>query len=162
VVIVSAPNGTYNRYGNLVVIKHDDASEAPYSLYAHLSERKVSKGRRVRAGQIIGKMGNLAATAAEPSKMVRTHLHFELLKHFPAPPDADRIDPTPYLVAEKSPFTYTSPALYSQTSPLLYENVSPLAGLGVISGAGSQFGGALVVGGIAFLIYKLTNQQRIA
>ncbi len=139
VVVAAAPNGTYNRYGNLIVIKHDDASDgAPYSLYAHLSAMRVRKGQHVRAGQIIGAMGNLAATKAEPWKMVRTHLHFELPSRFPLPePDTGRINPTPYIAlaqravqAATTPPTYASasPALYPAegTSPLLYSQASPM------------------------------------
>ena len=142
-VVVAAPNGVYNRYGNLIVIKHDDPSTAPYSLYAHLSSMRVRKGSRVRAGQIIGGMGNLAATKMEPWRLVRTHLHFELLKQWPAQPDVGRVDPTRYLttpspVAQPAP-VYTSgqgPLLYpatpyAATSPMLYPGYQgPLAGLG--------------------------------
>lgn len=96
-VYVAAPDGTYNRYGNLVVIRHDDATEAPYSLYAHLNSINTRKGKRVKAGQRIGTMGHTAKDRANPSHTVRTHLHFELLKAFPTPPDVGRIDPTPFL-----------------------------------------------------------------
>lgn len=96
-VYVAAPDGMYNRYGNIVVIRHDDATEAPYSLYAHMNSLKTSKGKRVKAGQLIGTMGHTAKDKANPSHTVRTHLHFELLKAFPAPPDVGRIDPTPFL-----------------------------------------------------------------
>lgn len=133
-VVVAAPNGTYNRYGNLVVIKHDDPTEAPYSLYAHLNSLRVRKGQKVRAGQLIGTMGNTAATADEPKRTVRTHLHFELLKNFPAPPDVGRIDPSPYLInpaPKQNPYVWTSPQQYASDSPLLYSDVSPmLSGLG--------------------------------
>lgn len=142
-VVAAAPNGVYNRYGNVVIIKHDDASDGvPYSLYAHLSAMKVRKGQRVAAGRIIGSMGNLAATKMEPWRTVRTHLHFEIPSKFPLPPsDTGRIDPTPYIAlalravpkpvapavysaAAPAPALYPAyasegPTLYSQTSPML-------------------------------------------
>jgi murein DD-endopeptidase MepM/ murein hydrolase activator NlpD len=137
VVVAAAPNGTFKRYGNVVVIKHDDPSTAPFSLYAHLNAIKVRKGQRVLPGQIIGTMGS---TDTE-----HTHLHFEMLKRFPLPPpDEDRADPTPLLAT-----AYTArgggrvPVLYPptqqqsaqaqgvQTRPgyLFPENASRLSGL---------------------------------
>jgi len=138
-VVTAAPNGTYNRYGNLVVIKHDDPSSAPYSLYAHLSSMRVRKGQRVRAGQIIGAMGNLAATKMEPYRMVRTHLHFELLKQWPAQPDVGRVDPTRYLTTTRPVVASASPALYPAYAegqgPLLYSSYNP--GQGPLAGFGA-------------------------
>lgn len=130
-VVVAAPNGTLNRYGNVVVIKHDNPYPAPYSLYAHLSAMRVRKGQHVTAGQLIGAMGNLAATAAEPWKMVRTHLHFEFLTAWPLPPDVGRIDPTPYFVDKPVTPVLSTPALYPTYAqgPLLYSAATPLTGL---------------------------------
>lgn len=148
-VYVAAPNGTYNRYGNLVVVKHDDPTEAPYSLYAHLNSIAVRRGQRVVAGQRIGSMGNTSAdrcdsgrTNCDPNHKVATHLHFELLRAFPAQPDVGRIDPTAYLSPglrsptgpERAP-VYSSPSpTYAQgQGPLLFPAYSgPMAGLGNI------------------------------
>jgi murein DD-endopeptidase MepM/ murein hydrolase activator NlpD len=153
VIFVAAPNGTYNRYGNLIVLKHDDPSEAPYSLYAHLNSMRVRKGQRVRAGQIIGAMGNTSADrcgpgappTCNPNHKVATHLHFELLKAFPAMPDVGRVDPTAYLApAQRAPMGTSGPAVqYASATPVLYPAVSdqgpllypsysggPVAGLG--------------------------------
>jgi murein DD-endopeptidase MepM/ murein hydrolase activator NlpD len=150
VVVAAAPNGVYNRYGNVVVIKHDDASDGvPYTLYAHLSSMRVRKGQRVRAGQIIGGMGNLAATTKNPSARVATHLHFEIPSRFPLPPpDTGRIDPTPHIaLAQRSvqapapapvySAAAPAPALYSQQAPLLYSQTSPM-----LSGALDSLGAA--------------------
>jgi hypothetical protein len=140
VVYVAAPNGTYNRYGNLVVIKHDDPTEAPFSLYAHMNSLKVRKGQRVRAGQLIGTMGNTSGDRVDPNHKVATHLHFELLKAFPAPPDTGRVDPTPFLnptstfypVPSVTPAATSTPLTQGQ-GPLLYSDYSygqgPLRGL---------------------------------
>jgi hypothetical protein len=171
-VVAAAPNGTYNRYGNVIVIKHDDASDgAPYSLYAHLSAMRVRKGQRVKAGRIIGAMGNLAATDKNPSATVATHLHFEILSTFPLPkPDTGRINPTPYIaLAQRSvqpvqpvqpapapqPYAY-SPALYSALpgdgqGPLLYTTTSPMAGLGAAEGW-PLWGYALAAGAAALML----------
>jgi len=142
VVHTAAPNGTYNRYGNLVVIKHDDPTEAPFSLYAHMNELKVRKGQRVRAGQLIGTMGNTSADNVNPNHKVGTHLHFELLKAFPAQPDVGRIDPTPHLSATftpvASPMTPAAsvPSPYYGMGPTQYTDYSygqgPLRGLGSV------------------------------
>lgn len=147
VVYIAAPNGTYNRYGNLVVIKHNDTREAPYSLYAHLNSIGVRRGQKVVAGQRIGAMGNTSADRCAPGKpcdpnhKVATHLHFELLKAFPALPDTGRIDPTAYLSpglrapAGPEPASYSAPVpAYAQgQGPLLYPSYSgPMAGFGSV------------------------------
>lgn len=120
VVHTAAPNGTYSRYGNLVVIKHDDATEAPLSLYAHMDRFVVKRGERVKAGQTIGYMGNSSAMAQDPNRTVRTHLHFELLKAFPSRPDVGRIDPTPFLSDTFTPV----PSPPQGQGPILYTDYS--------------------------------------
>lgn len=141
VVHTAAPNGTYNKYGNVIVIKHDDPTEAPMSLYAHLSKIRVRKGQHVKAGQIIGEMGNTSAERDNPAHKVMTHLHFELLKYFPAAPKEGRIDPTPFLFPTSTFYPVPSPTPPSATpldtdseeGPYQYTNYSygqgPLRGL---------------------------------
>jgi murein DD-endopeptidase MepM/ murein hydrolase activator NlpD len=60
----------YNRngYGHLIVIKHEK-DLATY--YGHQSKRLVSKGQRVRKGEIIGKVGSTGRSTGP-------HLHFEV------------------------------------------------------------------------------------
>lgn len=68
--------GTYNDVeGNFIVIAHDDGS---FSLYAHLAggSIKVKEGQKVKAGQVIAKVGN-TGNSTQP------HLHFEYLKYAP-------------------------------------------------------------------------------
>lgn len=167
-VLEAAKNGVHNKYGNVVVIKHDDPSEAPLSLYAHMRSLRTRKGRRVRAGQLVGTMGNTSGTRDDPTHTVLTHLHFELLKNWPALPDVGRVDPTPFLFGRQLPL----PAYAS--SPLLYPSYpgAPLSELGAaavpqglvslaITGAllgAAGFGrpvvGALVGMGLSYLLEK--------
>jgi murein DD-endopeptidase MepM/ murein hydrolase activator NlpD len=173
-VVAAAPNGTFNRYGNVIVIKHDDPSTAPYSLYAHLSSMRVRKGQHVNAGQVIGAMGNLAATKMEPYRMVRTHLHFELLKQWPAQPDVGRVDPTRYLTVQ-SPVYASAPPVTPGTGPLLYPASSPFLYPAIQEGQGPLLypatgltgldafpvpKDALLLGGVAsYLGFKLSRGQ---
>lgn len=55
-------------YGNLILIKHPDGW---ISAYAHCQELLVHKGERVRAGQVIAKVGTTGG-------VTRPQLHFEL------------------------------------------------------------------------------------
>ncbi|MEI3896280.1 M23 family metallopeptidase, partial [Bacillus sp. CCNWLW75] len=75
--------GSFNDYGNVVVIKHEDGY---YTLYAHMSERIARKGDYVQQDQVIGKVG---ATG----RVTGPHLHFELKTEY----KFGQINPTPYL-----------------------------------------------------------------
>lgn len=55
-------------YGGMIKIEHDDGSE---SLYAHLSQSRVHTGKRIKAGSIIGRIGNTGMSRGY-------HLHLEL------------------------------------------------------------------------------------
>lgn len=55
-------------YGNIVVVRHENGLE---TVYAHLSERKVSVGDWVNAGQVLG-LGGSTGRSTGP------HLHFEM------------------------------------------------------------------------------------
>ncbi len=54
-------------YGNYVVIEHSNFC----TLYAHLQKLEVKVGQRVKAGEIIGHMGNTGTSTG-------VHLHFEI------------------------------------------------------------------------------------
>jgi murein DD-endopeptidase MepM/ murein hydrolase activator NlpD len=58
--------------GIYMCIDHDDAIHKIVSCYMHLSSYVVGKGEDVRAGQIIGYVGNTGVKVSPP------HLHFEI------------------------------------------------------------------------------------
>jgi murein DD-endopeptidase MepM/ murein hydrolase activator NlpD len=66
-VVVSA-GWNASGYGNMVEIKHNNASHA--TLYAHLSKVAVKKGQSVRQGTVIGNVGSTGWSTGP-------HLHFE-------------------------------------------------------------------------------------
>lgn len=79
-VIYADVNGAY---GKLVTVQHKDGYT---SLYAHLSELSVNPGQKVKAGQVIGRVGSTGRSTGP-------HLHFEWrqngkvldpIKHFPS------------------------------------------------------------------------------
>lgn len=79
--------GEHGGYGKLITIAHEDGF---VSLYGHLNEMKVGVGKRVRAGDIIGRVGSTGWSTGD-------HLHFEWRK------DGEALDPLevfPYLAQE--------------------------------------------------------------
>jgi len=70
-------------YGRYVVLEHDAQSPAIYTLYAHLASVDsallpdvAGELVRVRAGQVLGRMGRSAGGYTIPK--ARAHLHFEM------------------------------------------------------------------------------------
>jgi SLT domain-containing protein len=74
-------NFPYASYGRLVQINHGDGIE---TLYAHLSERLVEAGDKIKTGDLIGRLGEMG-NATGP------HLHFEVRRN------GDPINPIPFL-----------------------------------------------------------------
>lgn len=95
-VVASAP-GTVKQVvraktgmGNYVVIDHGHGYE---SIYAHLSEINVRKGRRIARGEQVGVVGVSGLTFA-------AHLHYEVHK------DGKTMNPVHYFFASESPSDY--------------------------------------------------------
>lgn len=65
VVVFADPRGGY---GNLVVVAHSGGLS---SHYGHLSSMAVAPGARIKAGQIIGRVGSTGISTGP-------HLHFEI------------------------------------------------------------------------------------
>ena len=61
-------------WGNTVVVLHENGDK---SVYASLFEASVKKGKRVKAGDVIGKCGTTAAA----EEKYGPHLHFEYRKN---------------------------------------------------------------------------------
>ncbi|HPM39529.1 MAG TPA: peptidoglycan DD-metalloendopeptidase family protein [Bacteroidales bacterium] len=75
--IVRNPDPTMFGYGETIIIDHGNNIS---SLYAHLLEKKVSAGRRVSAGDLIGYVGNTGIAFG-------VHLHYEIrIKNKPVDP----------------------------------------------------------------------------
>lgn len=74
--------GRDNNYGEVIVIDHipnaGDKERHIYTLYAHLDERAVSAGKKVKKGDTIGASGNSGMKAAYEGKKSGFHLHFEV------------------------------------------------------------------------------------
>ena len=77
--IVAAASGVVIRsyysstYGNCIFVSHSINGQVYTTIYAHMTQRYVGSGARVKKGQKIGLMGNTGASRGQ-------HLHFELHK----------------------------------------------------------------------------------
>ena len=73
--------GPRGGYGNVVIVQHADGYE---TRYAHQSAIDVAVGQRIRAGEVVGRVGSTGQSTGP-------HLHFELRHH------GESMDPAPYL-----------------------------------------------------------------
>ena len=91
-------------YGNWVEVQHADGTK---SRYAHMSQINVSRGQKVRPGDIIGRSGGKAG-APGAGNSTGPHLHFELLND-----KGVKINPAQYLSgAPASPINgHSSPTI---------------------------------------------------
>lgn len=96
--VVAAAAGTvsnitrsYKGLGNVVEIDHGNGYR---TRYAHLTDIKVSKGRKVEEGALIGSVGMTGKTFAP-------HLHYEVYK------DTTVMDPVNFFFGSVNPYEYT-------------------------------------------------------
>jgi hypothetical protein len=93
----------FSGYGGHIAIAHSDGTRA---LYAHLSQVMVPRGRRVFAGELIGRVGRTAFTAADHSALLQSgpHLHFEISpRAYPQGSELSRVDPVAWLSGAIAP-----------------------------------------------------------
>jgi murein DD-endopeptidase MepM/ murein hydrolase activator NlpD len=79
-----------NGYGNYVVLNHGYSYK---TLYGHMVKVKVSKGQKVKRGEIIGYVGSTG-------KSTGPHLHYEVIK------DNKKLDPIYFFYNDLSPEQY--------------------------------------------------------
>lgn len=89
-VISSLPPTQSRGYGNMVMIYHEE--EDFYTLYAHMSERRVFEGDKVKSYQVLGIEG---ATG----RVTGRHLHFEMRRKLTKD---SAFNPYPYLFKKKT------------------------------------------------------------
>ncbi|GLV64821.1 peptidase M24 [Bacillus mycoides] len=78
-------------YGNVVFVAHQINGKLYTTVYAHMKDRAVQVGDQVRAGQLIGHMGNTGHSYGQ-------HLHFELHNGEWNLEKTNAVNPLPYLV----------------------------------------------------------------
>ncbi len=76
--------GWYGDYGKTVIIRHPSGY---LTLYGHLSKIDVKEGQRVKAGDVVGRVGSTGRSTGP-------HLHYEVIK------DNKPIDPSKFLAWE--------------------------------------------------------------
>jgi murein DD-endopeptidase MepM/ murein hydrolase activator NlpD len=76
--------GWYGDYGKTVIIRH---SSGYLTLYGHLSQIDVKEGQKVKAGDVVGRVGSTGRSTGP-------HLHYEVIK------DNKPTDPSKFLAWE--------------------------------------------------------------
>ncbi len=76
--------GWYGNYGKTVIIRHPSGY---LTLYGHLSQIDVKEGQRVKAGDVVGRVGSTGRSTGP-------HLHYEVIR------DNKPIDPSKFLAWE--------------------------------------------------------------
>lgn len=76
---VVVASGSYLRWSNVVVVRHDLPGGVRWSQYAHLQERIANVGDRVVRGQMIGTIGRqFTERPCRSDGVYCSHLHFEI------------------------------------------------------------------------------------
>ena len=140
----------FGGYGRTIIVRHPqwsgDGGELR-SMYAHLDATNVFAGDRVRAGTVLGTVGNTNGSLANPNttfERSNPHLHFELAYgRYPRPPvsqrernrRARRIDPAEWMAGQRrcsdEEFRGRLRALYARAQRLIEQGRSREA-LGVL------------------------------
>ena len=76
--------GWYGDYGKTVIIRHPSGY---LTLYGHLSQIDVKEGQKIKAGDVVGRVGSTGRSTGP-------HLHYEVIK------DNKPIDPSKFLAWE--------------------------------------------------------------
>ena len=76
--------GWYGDYGKTVIIRHPSGY---LTLYGHLSQIDVKEGQKVKAGDVVGRVGSTGRSTGP-------HLHYEVIK------DNKPVDPSKFLAWE--------------------------------------------------------------
>ena len=98
--VVSSVQRSSKGLGNVVTIRHDGGY---VTRYAHLSDIKVLKGRKVAKGDLIGRVG-MSGNSFAP------HLHYEIWK------DTVALDPVNYFFSSVTPDEYSAMLLLSASA----------------------------------------------
>ena len=87
-------NGEQNGYGNIVIVKHENAkgNVVCRTAYAHLGRALVQQGQKVSAGTPVGLLGGQYGWSGIGTGV---HLHYEL--RLPGLPGKGVTDPLPYI-----------------------------------------------------------------
>lgn len=96
--VVRSDMSDYGGYGNFIIIDHDGYLSA----YAHLTDRQVKVGDKVKQGEQIALSGGGQGKENGAGSSTGPHLHFEIRKSKNARDKSEFEDPEPYL-SGKSP-----------------------------------------------------------
>ncbi|MFA0814764.1 MAG: M23 family metallopeptidase [Anaerofustis sp.] len=88
--------GDYDTYGNTVIIRHELYGDVIYSMYAHLSEIRVSVSQMVLKGEVIGLEGGDPDIDPNPGTSTGHHLHFAMMNE-----QMEYVNPNDYLPINK-------------------------------------------------------------
>jgi hypothetical protein len=136
--------------GNHVVIEHGGGLQ---SWYCHLSRVQVPKGAQVRAGDLIGNVG-------ETGNAFGFHLHFEIRK------DGTPVDPMPYISGHPAPSSPTYPepdaGIISAGLDALnpFDDIARNVGHVILLGVFVAGGVALVLAGAAVALQPAREKAR--